>query len=150
MAGYPNTGAYFNPYVSNYPNYAQIQQMQNYQQMQQVQQQLQPQQNQNGSNGLPYVHGIEGAHAFPMPAGVNQIILWDDTVDSFYIKGYDNMGKPKILAWNDFAPHVEPKKEAPAPESNGKYVTIDELNKALSELKIGDQGRIVRIDEHDA
>lgn len=88
MAGYMNNGGgYYNPYPSistGYPNYVQLQQMQNYQQMQQPQ----PQQT-NGSNGLPYVHGIEGAHAFPMPQGVNRIILWDDTVDSFYIKGYD-------------------------------------------------------------
>lgn len=145
MAGYPNTGAYFNPYVPAYPNYAQYQQLQNYQQMQQAQQ------NQNGSNGLPYVHGIEGAHAFPMPAGVNQIILWDDTVDSFYIKGYDNMGKPKILAWNDFVPHVEVKAEPSASsEDDSKYVTKEYLDNALSNLKIGNQGRIVRDDEHDA
>lgn len=101
---------YYNPYNSmpatGYPNYAQLQQTQNYQQMSQPQ----PQQV-NGSNGLPYVHGIEGAHAFPMPQGVNRIILWDDTVDSFYIKGYDDMGKPKVLAWNDFTPHVEEKVE---------------------------------------
>lgn len=145
MAGYPNTGAYFNPYVPAYPNYAQYQQLQNYQQMQQAQQ------NQNGSNGLPYVHGIEGAHAFPMPVGVNQIILWDDTVDSFYIKGYDNMGKPKILAWNDFAPHVEAKPEASTSvEDDSKYVTKEYLDNALNNLKIGNQGRIVRNDEHDA
>ena len=150
MAGYPNNaGAYYNPYTTvptAYPNYAQFQQMQNYQQTQQ----MQPQSVQNGSNGLPYVHGIEGAHAFPMPQGVNRIILWDDTVDSFYIKGYDDMGKPKVLAWNDFAPHVEEKTEQSGAEDSSEYVTKDYFEKVLRELKIGDKGRIVRSNEHDA
>ena len=151
MAGYLNNGgAYFSPYVSaptGYPNYAQMQQMQNYQQMQQTQ----PQPVSNGSNGLPYVHGIEGAHAFPMPQGVNRIILWDDAVDSFYIKGYDDMGKPKILAWNDFVPHVEEPKSNPVEsEDSSIYVTKEYFDKVLRELKIGDKGRIVRSNEHDA
>lgn len=149
MAGYMNNGGgYYNPYPSvstGYPNYVQLQQMQNYQQMQQPQ----PQQT-NGSNGLPYVHGIEGAHAFPMPQGVNRIILWDDTVDSFYIKGYDDMGKPKVLAWNDFTPHVEEKVEPVEANDSTKYVTKEYFEKVLSELKIGDKGRIVRSNEHDA
>lgn len=149
MAGYMNNGgAYFAPYVSTptgYPNYAQLQQMQNYQQMPQPQ----PQQV-NGSNGLPYVHGIEGAHAFPMPQGVNRIILWDDTVDSFYIKGYDDMGKPKVLAWNDFTSHVEEKTEPAEPENPSEYVTKEYFDKVLRELKIGEKGRIVRSNEHDA
>lgn len=149
MAGYMNNGgAYYNPYPSvstGYPNYVQLQQMQNYQQMQQPQ----PQQT-NGSNGLPYVHGIEGAHAFPMPQSVNRIILWDDTVDSFYIKGYDDMGKPKVLAWNDFSPHVEEKTEPTEPENPSEYVTKEYFDKVLRELKIGEKGRIVRSNEHDA
>lgn len=150
MAGYPNNiGPYYNPYstvTTAYPNYAQVQQFQNYQQTQQPQ----PQTVQNGSNGLPYVHGIEGAHAFPMPQGVNRIILWDDTVDSFFIKGYDDMGKPKVLAWNDFFPHVEEKTESVESGDSSEYVTKEYFEKVLRELKIGDKGRIVRSNEHDA
>ena len=144
-AGYP-----YAPYQNAY-GYPQPQPVNNAP----VQPQPSAQQAQTGSNGLPYVHGIEGAYAFPMPAGVNQIILWDDTVDSFYIKGYDNMGKPKVLAWNDFHPHVEeqkpsPEPAAPQPIDVSKFVTKDDLNEALSQLSIGESGRIVRVNEHDA
>lgn len=105
-------------------------------------------------NGLNYVHGIEGAHAFPMPAGVNQIILWDDTDDYFYIKGYDNMGKPKVLAWNEFKPHIENKKQQSQQQVRqpdmSQYITKKDLEKIIGQLTIGEQGRIVRMNEHDA
>lgn len=104
-------------------------------------------------NTLNYVHGIEGAYAFTMPPGVNQIILWDDTEDYFYVKGYDNMGKPKVLAWNDFKPHVENKKQqlqqVRQPDMS-QYVTKKDLEKIIGQLTIGEQGRIVRMNEHDA
>ena len=140
---------YNNPYLSNYSLYNPYGQYGNFQQFQQT-----PQQNQqpysNGSNGLIYVHGLEGAHAYVMPTGVDRVILWDDTDDRFYIKGYDDMGKPKIIADNDFFPHVESKGiKSELTDSTG-YVTMDYLDKVLGKLKIGDNGRIVRIDEHDA
>ena len=143
--------SYNNPYLNQYAQYVypytQTQQTPVYQPVPQA---MQTPVQQNGSNGLPYVHGLEGAHAFPMPTGVNQIILWDDTDNRFYVKGYDNMGKPKILADNDFQPHVEKKAAVVESADASVYVTKDYLDKALSELKIGDQGRIVRSDEHDA
>ena len=107
---------------------------------------------QPGSDGLPYVHGIDGAYAFSMPNGVQKIILWDDTVDSFYIKGYDNMGRPKILAWKDFTDHVEPEKEEAKPPEidTSKYLTKDDLIKFVKRLSVGERGRIVMSNEHDA
>ena len=105
-----------------------------------------------GPNGLRYVHGIEGAYAYSMPPGENQVILWDDTEDSFYVKGYDNMGKPKVLAWNDFRPHVENKKpqQQQRQVDMSQYLTKKDLDKIISQLTIGEQGRIVRVNEHDA
>ena len=123
-----------------------------------------------------YVHGRAGADAFQMPNGVNRVILWDDEVDRFYIKGYDNTGRPRVLADNDFGPHVEPnipenqngidlsqyatKEDIKAlmNEAVGSiklpnlscYVTVSDLNKALSELSVGNGGRIVRTNESNA
>lgn len=125
----PAQNPYFNPYsnLNAYQGYPQIPQ-----QYQQFQQQHQP-----SSNGLQYVHGLEGAYAFVLPPNVDKMTLWDDTEDRFYVKGYDEMGKPKILADNDFQPHVD---KTPAKEEklNGdSYVTYDYLNKVLAELKEG-------------
>lgn len=139
MAALNNNPYFYNPYYPGYP------QTMNYQQNQQIQ----PVQ-QNTSNGLLYCHGLEGAYATPMPVGATQIIIWDDTENRFYVKGYDNMGKPKILADNDFQPHVEKKVEKAENLDDSGYVTKEYLDMALSQLKIGEQGRIVRSDEHDA
>ena len=139
-----------NPYLGNYPLYNPYGQYANYSQFQQIPQQVQQQPTQNSSNGLLYVHGLEGAHAFVMPAGVDRIILWDDTDNRFYIKGYDDMGKPKIIADNDFQPHVDKKPNKSEAIGSENFVTIEYLDKVLGQLKIGDQGRIVRNDEHDA
>ena len=107
---------------------------------------------QTGSDGLPYVHGIDGAYAFPMPNGAQKMILWDDTVDSFYIKGYDNMGRPKVLAWKDFVDHTEPEKSETAPLDfdTSNFLTKDDLIKFVKKLSVGERGRIVIANEHDA
>ena len=121
-----------NPYTMGYAGFNPYQ---GYPTMpQQYQQTLQHPSN---PNVFQYVHGLEGAYAFTMPAGVDKILLWDDTENRFYVKGYDEMGKPKILADNDFQPHVD---KAPAKEEKqdgSSYVTFDYLNKVLAELKEG-------------
>ena len=99
-----------------------------------------------------YVHGIEGANAFQMPPGVNKVTLWDETNDQFFVKGYDNNGIPRVLAWKDYHDHVaepEPVKQTVPQIDLSKYVTVDDLNKMLGELTIGANGRIVRQNEHD-
>lgn len=120
---------------------------------------------------LAYVHGIEGANAFQIPTGYFKAILWDEDNNSFYVKGYDTNGIPRILAWNDYSPHVI---EEPEPVKNvsevdmKKYATKDDIkeminsldlsgfmtrrdfDKALAELSVGERGRIVRINEPDA
>ena len=114
-----------------------------------------------------YVHGIEGANAYQLPMGVMRQILWDDEQPRFYIKALDEFGRPKVVADNDFQPHVEPPKDQTA-GANGaqvdlsdyptrkdledflnkfdmsKFLTKHDLDKALSELTLGAQGRIVR------
>ena len=148
----------FNPGLMNYglPQYV----PQTYQP--QPQQYQQPQGMQ-----LQYVHGIEGANAYQMPPGVTEGILWDNEVDSFYIKKLDEMGRPKVVAHKDFVDHVDPEpvKNEQMQVDMSKYMTKDDLmetlgkidlsafltkdslNKALDEytstLVVGEQGKVV-------
>lgn len=114
-----------------------------------------------------YVHGLEGANAYQLPMGVMRQILWDDEQPRFYIKALDEFGRPRVVADNDFQPHVEPTKEEPHTQNGEQidfsvyptkkdledflskfdtstYVTRSYLDQALSELTLGTQGRIVR------
>ena len=113
---------------------------------------------QQSSDGRVYVNGRAGADAYPLPMGVNQIILWDTESPRFFVKGYDNNGMPRVLEDNDYSSHVEPEpvqsqspdmsnyatkddikamirdafSNATIPSMVG-YVTKDEMNKAFSE-----------------
>lgn len=124
-----------------------------------------------------FVAGRIGADAYQLQPGVNVQVLWDDDADRFYIKGFDDKGRPRVLGDFDFIPHIEPDVpqnntdmsnyatkddiEAIVTEivanamkkskmNNSKYVTIDDFNKALSELSVGSGGRVVRASESDA
>lgn len=129
---------------------------------------MQPQQQamQRPSDGRTYVNGRAGADAYPIPAGVNEIILWDTEAKRYYVKGYDNNGMPRVLEDNDYAPHVEPERQSQPQVDLSQYatkediknmisnafgmstfITQQEFNKALSELSVGNGGRIVRTNE---
>ena len=141
------------PAYNNYVGYAAFNPYQNTGLQIQYPQQNYIQQPTPNSDGLIYVHGIEGANAYQIPAGVSKVTLWDDTDDCFYVKGYDPTGKPRILAWNDYKAHVveESTPAVAAPQiDTSQYLTRDEFNKILSELMVGERGRIVRNNEHDA
>ena len=86
---------------------------------------------------LVYVHGREGANAYQLPPGITKQILWDDEDDRFYIKSLDEYGRPKIVADNDFCPHVEAIKPSTTnnPSENidfSVYPTKKELEDFLS------------------
>lgn len=129
------------------------------------------------NDGRIYVTGRMGADAYQLPPGVTEQILWDDDSPRFYIKGYDEKGRPRVLEDNDYQPHVgsdttqngvdmsmyatkddiktivsDTFKKIKMPNMNG-YVTIDDLKKAfdefLSELCVGSGGKVIRSGESD-
>lgn len=127
---------------------------------------------QQSSDGKIYVNGKAGAEAYPIPRGMNQVILWDTDSRRFFIKGYDNNGMPRVLEDNDYTTHVDPE---PNPQQNvdlsqyatkedirgmisnafssiqmpnmNSYMTKAEFEKILTELSVGNGGRIVRFNE---
>ena len=130
---------------------------------------------QPGFDERVYVTGRAGADAYQLPRGVNRQVLWDNDDDRFYIKGYDNNGRQRVLGDFDFQEHVEPepvnysnidltpyatkddiKKMIGEALSNAYstnlagYVTKDYLDHALSELSVGNGGRVVRNNESNA
>lgn len=160
MPNYNNFGAYNGGYG----------QVQNNRVMPQVSY-AQPYQQQN-PDGRVYVNGRAGADAHPIPMGMNFIVLWDTDAPRFYIKGYDNNGMPRVLEDNDYSAHVDPKVPEQAPVDLSGYATKDDIqtmimdafksvkfpdtssfvtrydfDKALSELSVGNGGRIVRANE---
>lgn len=129
------------------------------------------------SNGRIYVTGRAGADAYQLPPGVNEQILWDDDSPRFYIKGYDEKGRPRVLEDNDYQGHIDSEaaqsnidmsmyatkddiktivseniKKIKIPNMSG-YVTTEDLNRALaeflSELCVGSGGKVVRSGELD-
>lgn len=136
----------------------------------------------NGYNQAPpqkvddriFVTGRIGADAYQLPPGVNVQILWDDEQDRFYVKGYDEKGRPRVLADKDFFDHVEQDTPQASVDMSiyatkddirtmisdalkknktpnlSSYVTTDELNKIISELCVGSGGKVIRANESDA
>lgn len=176
---YQNYGNYAN--YANYPTQNQYVGMRNtntvpaspnfaYQQPQMTQAQ------DNRFQLVDWVTGRAGADAYQLPTGVNNAILFDNDGRRFYIKGYDNNGRPRVLEDNDFTPHVEPEPQpvqanidltAYATKDDIKnmitdaisnlsipnvnnYVTRKEFYKSLSELSDGGSGRNVKNNESNA
>lgn len=139
-------------------------------------QQPQPQQNNNDHYVYTdYVSGRAGADAYQMPPNVNKVWLFDNDNDRFYVKMYDNNGRPRVMEDNDFTPHVEPENQTnpqidlspyatkedlkqmlndalrniqvPNPTD---YITRNDFYRELSGLSVGNGGRIVRANESNA
>lgn len=122
-----------------------------------------------------YVSGRAGADAYQMPPNVNKVILYDNDDNRMYVKGYDNNGRPRVLADSDIMPHVDPEPQSVPQldlsayatkddlerllnsfvekmhkENLSIYATREDLDKALSGLSVGNGGRIVRSNESNA
>ncbi len=112
------------------------------------------QNNQNGGRTTPampsmvqqaFVSGIEGARAYPMLYGVNVAILWDTDQDLFYVKQVDNMGRPyiaKTCKYEDYDP--EPQFSVQQPVDTTQFVTKEYFDQVLSQLIVGEKGKVVR------
>ncbi len=126
---------------------------------------------------IDYVNGRAGADAYQLPTGVNKALLFDNDYNRFFIKSYDNNGRPRIFEDNDYGPHVEPEPvtpqnidltpyatkddirdmiskalgsiQIPSPKMDG-YVTTDEFNRVIGSLSVGNGGRIVIGNEQNA
>lgn len=83
--------------------------------------------------GKLYVNGRAGADAYPMPMGVNEIVLWDSESPRFYLKGYDNNGIPRVLEDNDYTPHIQPEVLANGEIDLSKYATKDDIKAMIAE-----------------
>lgn len=120
-----------------------------------------------------FVAGRIGADAYQLQPGVSVQVLWDDEERRFYVKGYDEKGRLRVLEDNVYQPYVEPAHEQQSLDmsmyatkddirdmideafkktknNNNKYVTVDVLDKRLSELCVGSGGKVVRASESDA
>lgn len=144
---------------------------------QNLQSQPQPQQNNDHYVYTDYVSGRAGADAYQMPPNVNKVWLFDNDTNRFYVKTYDNNGRPRVMEDNDFSPHVDPEptinntpqidlspyatkadleqmfnnvvKNIQIPNLTN-YVTQNDLDRELSGLSVGNGGRIVRANESNA
>ena len=181
MPGYNNYQNYGN--YANYPVQNQYVGMRNTNTVPQqsipnygFQQQSQMPMQDNRFQLVDYVSGRAGADAYQLPNGVNNAILFDNDNQRFYIKGYDNNGRPRVLEDNDFQTHVEPEPKVVQPNIDMSlyatkddikdmmaeainniqfpnlkdFVTQKDLNRALSGLSVGNGGRIVRNNESNA
>lgn len=99
--------AYQNPYMSYQGQYPQAQQP---------------------VHGFVYVTGIDGARAFQLPPN-SEMPLFDSTSDGvMFIKTTDAAGFPTIVT-------VDCKRRESQPESTRGYVTHEEFERMVSEMK---------------
>ena len=84
---------------------------------------------QPSNNGILWVQGIEGAKAFQLAPNSSAILMDSDNDNTFYIKVSDNIGMCTLRTFN----YTEVIEEHNADMS--AYVTREELDKAITELK---------------
>lgn len=92
-----------------------------------------PQPQTNQSNVI-WVQGEAAAKAYPVQAG-NSMILLDSENDCFYIKSSDNAGMPNRLRKFEYKEVVEGQVVQDAPVEQPQYITKEEFEKAINELR---------------
>lgn len=98
-----------------------------YQLQTQPQQQIQPIVNQ--STNILWVQGIEGAKAYPVPAGC-AVCLWDTEQSVVYVKIVDASGVPQPIRIFDYNERVVPQESL---DNGCNYITEEKLNQILDE-----------------
>lgn len=115
------------------PNYFQQQYA-----IQQSQQIPQVQQNPQTSSGLIWIQGEQAAKSF-LVAPNSTVLLMDSETNRFYIKSADNSGMPlpiRVFEYREIkANNAIESHEKDGGIDMGKYVTKDELDRKLAELR---------------
>lgn len=88
---------------------------------------------QNQLGTINWVQGEAGARSVPVPAG-QKALLMDSETNVFYIKSSDNSGMPLPLRVFEYK-EVSATTNDTTTQAQNTYVTHEELEKALAELK---------------
>lgn len=93
-----------------------------------------PQPQLQSQSNVIWVQGEAAAKAYPVSAG-NSMILLDSENDCFYIKSSDNAGMPNKLRKFEYKEIVEGQNVTETVEQRPDYVTKEEFDKVVSELR---------------
>lgn len=110
-------------------------------------QQVQPQ---NNTNSIIWVQGESGAKAYPVAPNMS-VLLMDSESSTFYIKTTDNSGMPLPLRTFDYSERGQQSTEKPQASAivDMDYITREEFERRLDELKIKTKKKKVEIEEED-
>lgn len=86
--------------------------------------------------GIIWVQGETGAKSYLLAPGQSALLM-DSEANVFYIKSSDASGMPMPLRIFDYTERVVAKNETPAPAPKADYVTREEFEKVIAELKDG-------------
>lgn len=89
---------------------------------------------QTSQSNVIWVQGEAAAKAYPVQAG-NSMILLDSENDCFYIKSSDNAGMPNRLRKFEYKEVVDGQVVNEPPADQSQYVTKEDFERALSELR---------------
>lgn len=95
----------------------------------------------NSSSSITWVQGEAGAKAYPVAAGTSMLLM-DSESECFYIKSSDVSGMPLPLRTFSYKEVVAQEKATEKPDLK-KYVTWDELEERLKELKPARRERVI-------
>lgn len=95
----------------------------------------------NSSSSITWVQGEAGAKAYPVAAGTSMLLM-DSESECFYIKSSDVSGMPMPLRTFKYREVVATEKVEEKPDLK-KYVTWDELEERLKELKPTRRERVI-------
>lgn len=94
---------------------------------------VQPTTTQGQLGAINWVQGEAGARSIPVPAG-QKFLLMDSETNVFYIKSSDTSGMPLPLRIFEYK-EVDKVATSSADDRAHNYVTHEELNKILAELR---------------
>jgi hypothetical protein len=90
---------------------------------------------QQQNNGITWVQGIEGAKAYQLAPNSNVMLLDSDNDGVFYIKISDNVGMCNLRTFNYVETTNQPSQTQQSEIDMSKYVTKDELDELLKNIK---------------